>query len=332
MRSLAARKDTSSKHQTYRIDVPFQLPDGRAISVEKHHEVKVKVGNFTTQLTYDYPFYKLRLSGVPNNGAASRLFGKVVTGLYWAAIKHGIGIRLSSELQKPYYAADPVKAAKNIFGKDRKEGIDGAIDGGQPAIYPEDKRLASMTAMPVHAVMSLHPVKFLEALDEGVTVVNPKSIDSISALKLAIELYCFAKFEASSSARFLILCIVLEVLAPQVRSTYTHIRLIEDWMHEVSELAKQHPTDSPEYEELVRLRERLGNLKTPSHSERLQTYVRAVINEGNGTDGDQVAEDVKKLYGHRGKAMHEGSLDLGDEVSQLDLIVRRILEIEMRLA
>jgi hypothetical protein len=162
---------------------------------------------------------------------------------------------------------------------------------------------------------------------------------------LAFGLYCLSHFETTEPARFLTLCTALEVFAPSP-DVPQHIKnLIDRWVIDAKEIAKNmlqrsqvasaDPTSaaSPngvDYQDYVQLASRLEWLKKQSHTGRIREHVRAILTNAGDIRANDLATETAKLYGLRGRLTHQGQMDLGSGVSRLDEIVRKTLQAALK--
>jgi len=94
----------------------------------------------------------LTINGFPTEDTAKRYTNNVWTGLMWVLLHRGLPPDAVFESGKVVYAEDPYQAARNLGFKDP---VDGFIDGGQPTVYPTEKRLRTVTAGQITALLKL---------------------------------------------------------------------------------------------------------------------------------------------------------------------------------
>ena len=198
--------------ETQHVYLPFQLAEGREI--KDPFPYSGEVGGYAAELKRNEPYYTIELSRIPTEQEAIAQLKKLTVAFYWLALNTQAGLLLQQKLQTSFVPPDPIDAAKNIFGQDTNRKADIVIDGGLPAIWPDNKQVVKVTGQPVGLIMSYSPFRVFEILNEGMKLHNPDAVLGNSNLKLAIDLYCLSHFRSSHFARFLVLWIALETAAP----------------------------------------------------------------------------------------------------------------------
>jgi hypothetical protein len=314
---------------SWKVYFPFRLLD--------HHTIEElpaggSIGGYHARLELNEPYYVLILSGIDSIDDAKRAFNRLLIAFYWASTEVGLLAEFATEIQKVCYAPDPVQAAKNLSERigltyDR---IDGIMDGGRPAIIEEKKKISTVTGQLADFKFGHSPKTLLAALDSGFQSFNedrplPENILS------ALAAYKLAHFLAEGTARFMILWSVVEALAPRAQ----RLPFIEEHVQSLINTTKAEieSTDSIEKKAaLQRLLSRIGNLKSQSHTERIRDYVASILEKDNVEDYSEIADLTTELYGRRGSFTHGDSTEIGDGLSQLDAIVRKILKAAIRHA
>lgn len=315
--------------ETQRIYLPFQLADGREL--KEPFPWLGQVGGYIAELKENEPYYTIELSGIPTEQEAIVQFKKLAVALYWMALSTQAGVSLKPQLQKIYMPPDPVVAAKNIFGQESNRRADVVIDGGYPAIWPDDKQAVKETVLPVKAMLSYSPSNIFGVLNEGMKLPNPDAILENSRLKLAVDLYCLSHFRSSHFARFLVLWVALETAAPAVSISDSGVGLVDKWIAEARNA--QSSVRGDEFEELASILGSLNYIKKQSHGIRVRQYVKSMLEFVRDPDADASAREVRRLYSVRGDLSHTGRYnELGEGLSSLDTIVTKTLKAEMQYA
>lgn len=315
---------------TYSVIVPFQLADDREISSPT--PFNGESGGYPAELRHQIPYYAVHLQNIPSEEDAKEQFSRLIVGLYWAAVEYRSGILVKSELQQPHYPDNPIEAVKNMFGEATDYRAEVIVDGAMSAILPGGMKIVTSTGQSAKLVMSYSPAKFLETLGQGMMLPNPYAVLTSVKLRLAIELYCLAHFRASDFARFLVLCVVLETLAPEGSQSAHTVDLLDQWMKDAKARASALADGSTERDELESLANRMGYLKNQSHRGRIRQLVKSQLMADGQVDADDAAREATRLYDVRSGLVHTGKYELGNDLAQLDLIVCRVLKAAMRNA
>src|SRR5690606_3958561 len=97
------------------------------------------------------------------------------------------------------------------------------IDGAKPAIYHQEKSISRLTVQPISLSLGFSPSTFLKTCNQANSTHFHKNIAN-KKLALAFEVYSCTKFNIEEqAARFVMLCTVLEILAPNTRSSNLRI-------------------------------------------------------------------------------------------------------------
>lgn len=293
------------------IYIPFQLAEGRDI---QSLPFAGEIDGCAVELKKNEPYYTLTVSRIPSEEAADARFAKLLAGLYWFAVDARTGLLVKPNLQQVRYTSD----------------VQAVIDGGEPATWPENKQIVVMTGQQVNVILSHSPSKFLEVIADGMRLVSPTLLQEDSKLRLGIDLYFLSHFRSSDFARFLVLCVVLETVAPKPPTSKLCADLIDKWIAEADTQSKNRPMHDVEREQLVSLARRLENLKEQSHRSRIQNFVKDTLSRDGRANSDDLAREARDLYDIRGKLTHTGEYDLGNGLSRLEEIVCLTLRAAMR--
>jgi hypothetical protein len=313
--------------QAFSLYLPFRLSDGKDINPPLPQ--KAELGDLTIELKENPPFYAVVLSNIPSRQEAHDLLGTFISGLYWVAIENQFGILVRDELQPEYYPPDPVQAHQNYFGKASVGKVDVAIDGGTPAIYPTESQVAILTGQDANVIISLNPTNIVRQLIDEIRISRKRTALS-AKLKLGIQLYSLSYFRSYDFARFLVLCVVLETLAPEPILVGPSVNLIDKWIKEAKECSANIQNDDSASAELMSLASRLTFLRRRSHRSRIRQYVKAMLEKDGVADADKLGRAAAILYDTRSALTHTGSYELGDDLSRLDEIVRLTLKAAIR--
>jgi hypothetical protein len=314
----------------YVLYLPFEFPINNDIKEPLPYEGEL--GGYHVKIVKNAPYYALVIEGLESEESAILLFRRLIVALHWTAIEMRTAVRLSQELQDVEYADDPVLTARNLnesMGLPITTVVDALIDGARPAIYMQEKMVRRLTGQPISVGLGYSPKNILDICNQGMDQPHRASIEN-PRLKLALDLYSYSKFEVTGPARFLVLCTVLEVLAPSPRISKFSEKVIDSFDVIIVSEMKNYLADSLEYRELLAIRSRLGNLKQESHTGRIKKYVEDTFREDNRLDSADAAKDAVRLYRQRGKLVHDGLFEMSDDLERLEELARSLLKITLR--
>ena len=322
---------SSNSEETYAIWLPFELPEGKDFQ-NLDPPCEVEISGYKCILKKWMHFHILVVKGLPSQEAAQALVPRLGTGLLWAAIECGLGLKFNLDVKPVHYYADPDEAAKRLSkqGVPVSGPVHGIFEGYHTVIYPDNKNIKTLMTGRPGLTESSNPQNFSSAANEGIALFAADAIVSNPKLKMALDLYCLAHFQESAHARFLTLWTALEVLAPPITIPVSTVALIDRWIAETREAAEANPSNDAEVLALQSLAERLGNLRTESITQSLKAFVRDALAQDNRDDASDLAAKVARLYSKRSRLIHQGDLDLQDSVTRLDNIVRQTLQAVMR--
>ncbi len=293
--------------ETYCVRLPLEFPGGYRID-ELDPPAIAEILGHAVELSAKDGNYALTVKGIESEDAARAFLRKLHVGIWWAGLELKTGIRASPEPQKITYSDDPDKAGKKLM---LQRPVDVVIDTAYPAIFREDARIARLSAGSVSIIKSIKPERFFAALREGLEQARPEvfacGAEVRERIESAIELYALSHFEPNIVPRFLLQCTALEVLAPARDSEPAHIvAKVDAWMSAAHACAGQRGTSESEQEDLKRLAQKAGQLKSLSHRERIRRFARQAL--GRARPGD-LEDKIKRLidaYDARGRFLHEG--------------------------
>jgi hypothetical protein len=316
----------------FTVRLPFQLAEGKRLTFPEgslNHTFRA----YSIELQEESGWYALYASGLPSEEEAHDVLRQLVMGLYWAAVEQGIGVSFRAAPQTLVLADDPAEAARNLsrsFGIGFEDPVRGLSDGDKPAIFRSDQNIRKIYLSAGKVTVGVQSDRFVSILLAGSKLGPFDRLKTEPKLKLALDLYCISHFEVSAGARFLTMCTALEVAAPSAPMADRAVQLIDGWRLDALRLARQAEPDSQEQTDLQALANRVGNLKTTSHSQRIKNYVRRMIQFQGGADADELAKEILALYSLRGTLVHDGVADLGSGATRLDEILRRVLMAHVR--
>ena len=306
----------------YTLRFPFSLPASREIGVT---EVSGELDGLTFSLKKQDRFYVFTINGFPTEDTAKRYINNVWAGLMWVLLHRGLPPDAVFEPGKVAYAKDPYQAAKN-YGFEGP--VDGFIDGGQPAVYPTEKRIRTETAGQITPLQTYWAGDVLNFFREGVAFPESAEVIDDVKLRLALELWGAHFTELSANARFLTLVMALGTLAPRTLRTQLVLRLLEKWKNELKELQK---TVGPDSEDAVSLKALSGLFgEKESHRRKIGTLVRTTLEANGDEDAAAMAAKAVEVYDHRGTLVHEGKLEsqvLSQATSDAKIVVERVLRV-----
>jgi hypothetical protein len=255
----------------YTLRLPFALPPGREIGVT---EVSSQVDGLTFSLKKQDRFYVFTINGFSTEDGAKNYINNVWAGLMWLLLHRGLPPDAVFAPGKVVYAEDPYQAAKNYGFKDP---IDGFIDGGQPAVYPTEKRICTETAGQITSLQTYSASDVLMFFREGVAFPASAEVIHDTKLKLALELYGAYFTDLSPNARFLALVMALETLAPITLRTQLVLDFLDKWKTEVEDLRKTVRPDSEDAHSLEAVRQNLLFHKKDSIGRSIRTLVLTTL-------------------------------------------------------
>jgi hypothetical protein len=155
---------------------------------------------------------------------------------------------------KVVYPDDPYQAARN-YGC--KEPIDALLDGGQPAIYPTEKRICIETAGQITPLQTYEVGDVRNFFREGIAFPENAEVINDVKLRVALELWGESFTAVSANAKFLTLVMALEALATGTPRPQLVLDLQKKWKKEVEELQKTVSSDSADAVSLEALKNAL---------------------------------------------------------------------------
>lgn len=158
--------------------------------------------------------------------------------------------------------------------------------------------------------------KFQERISEELSVVEEPS----KKLVLALKLYSAALFQADKEARFFLLIRCVEALAEPRKVADEACEQIDQW---VTELSERGQSSRPELKTLC---ERVGGLKRESIG---QACRRVVKDAGQDVDLFKLAYNVRSKLLHEGRPSKPAHLELLQQPSRVDAMVRGVLVARM---
>ncbi len=306
----------------YTLRFPFSLPPGREIGVTQESG---ELDGLTFSLKKQDRFYVFTINGFPSEDTAKRYINNVWAGLMWVLLHRGLPPDAVFEPGKVAYAEDPYQVAKN-YGFEGP--VDGFIDGGQPAVYPTEKRLRTETAGQITPLQTYSTGDVLNFFREGVAFPESAKVIDDAKLRVALELWGAYFTELSANARFLTLVMALETLTPSTLRTQFVLGLLNKWKKEVDELQKTVGPDSEDAVSLGALSQELLFRKEDSIRRQVRALVFTTLQANGDEDAEAMAAKAVQVYDHRSTLVHEGKLGspvLGKATSDAKDIVERVL-------
>lgn len=316
----------------YILYLPFELPENQEIKEPLPFDSLLK--GYPVKIVKNTPYYALFVENVESKERAAELLPRLRSSLHLWAIEQFTAIRVGAEVQDVQYVEDPALAAKNMREQGLFDGdmLHALIDGARPAIYLQSKSVRRLTGQPASFGLGFSPKNMMESCERSLSLPH-LSTENGRSLNLAIDIYSYAKFETSGSARFVILCTVLEVLAPPsakielTENTIQALKMLKESIR--NEMDKYEPATA-EYSLLQNTNSRIGGLERDSHSGRIKKYIEKILREANRTDLDEATRVFSNLYNRRGDLVHEGKMAIGEEVARVDELVRFLLSYELQ--
>ncbi len=293
---------------TYAVWCPFKVAPTREI---KEAASTIEVCGYPASMERNMGYHVLVIRGIPSDSDAFELINKLPWSLRWASLQTDIGVDVIETVDKLTRFDEPEKAGKRM-GFDH--AVDGVFQGNMICAFPEDQSIKKVTAGGVGIMMSAPAEPFVAAVGEGVEVIEPSAVDS--RLKLATELFCMSEFEWSPQAKFLSLCIALEVASTRAKVANNVVEQLDEWIA----IAKSS-LDS----DIRDLAGRLNHLKRMSHRQSVRAFVKRALVADSNTQAEEVSAEALHLYDKRGSLVHGGQLEVGQEAPRLKEIVRMTL-------
>lgn len=306
----------------YTLRFPFALPRGKEIEVI---EVSGELDGLTFTLKKQDRFYVFTISVFSTEDSAKNYTNNVWAGLMWLLLHRGLPPNAVFEPGKVVYAKDPYQAAKN-YGF--KHPVDGFIDGGQPAVYPTEKRICTEAAGQITPLQTYSACDVLNFFREGVAFPASAEVIHDPKLRVALELYGAYFTELSANARFLTVVMALEALAMGIPRTQLVLSLLDKWKKEVEELQKAVAPDSEEAASLEALSRELLFRKEDSIRRQIRSLVFTTLQANGDEDAEAMATKAVQVYDYRSTLVHEGKLGspvLGKATSDAKNLVERVL-------
>lgn len=320
-----------SEQGEYVLYFPFELPQECSISDTLPY--RGILSGYSASIISNAPYYAIIVERIETAEAASVIFRRLSVALHLVAIELNVAVRLKNCLQDVTYSNDPALAARNMKeqGFPVGERLDALIDGARPAIYRQGQVVHRLTGQPASFRLGFSPKNIIAICEKSLALsLSTNKIDS--RVKLAIDVYCYGKFETSGPARFVLLCTVLEVLAPSAQklilSGKTQMAL-NDFKTSLQEEMRTEEPSSTESRLLQSLISRLGSLERDSHIGRIKNYIERSLKSANREDFSETTRTFSELYNRRGDLVHDGSLILNDELVRVDELVRFLLALEL---
>jgi hypothetical protein len=312
--------------------LPFEIPENQEIKEPLPFEGLLN--GYPVKIEKNAPYYALVIENVESTDRAAELLLRLRNSLHLWAIEQLTAVRVDAEAQDFQYVEDPALTAQNLKEQGLFDGdfLDALIDGAMPAIYRQRKNVLRLTGQRASLGLGFSPANILASCERSLSLPLTSPEDR-GYLDLAIDVYSYAKFETSGSARFIILCTVLEVLAPpsaKIELTENTIQAFNMLKKSIRKEMNECKAGTAEYNLLQNISSRIGGLERESHSGRIKTYIENSLREANRADLDKAKRAFSKFYSRRGNLVHEGKMDIGEEVAEVDELVRFLLAYELQ--
>lgn len=307
----------------YTLRFPFSLPPGREIHVTQESG---ELDGLTFLLKKQDRFYVFTIAGFPTEDAAKRYINNVWAGLMWVLLHRGLPPDAVFKPGKVVYQDDPYQAARN-YGF--KKPIDAFLDGGQPAVYPTEKRICIETAGQITPLQTYRAGDVLNFFREGVAFPESAEVINDAKLRVALELWGAYFTEASANARFLTLVMALETLATGIPRTQLVLGLLDKWKKEAEELGNSVEPESDDAISLDAVSRELLFRKVDSIRRQIQMLVFTTLQVNGDPDASEMAKSAVRTYDLRSRLVHEGKLE-SQELSKATADAKHIVERVLR--
>jgi hypothetical protein len=314
--------------KVYILRFPFSLPPSQEIAV---NEQTVELDSLNCSLKKQDMFYVLTISGFPTENNARYFINNVWAGLMWMLVHHGLSPVAVLEPQRVSFTDDPYKVAQNLsksFGLVIEGPVDGLIDGGQPAVYPTNKQLRTITMGNPTVILTSPAELVLQIFSEGATFPESAKVIDDAKLRVALELYGAYFRELSANAKFLTLVMAFEALSKGTSRTQLVLDLINKWKKEAEELLNTVERESDDAISLECVSRELLFRKDDSIRRQIRDLVTTTLKANGDEDAANIAKRTVEIYDLRSKLVHDGQIEskaLSKASSDAKNIVERVL-------
>ena len=309
----------------FKVRLPFCPPEGRSFQLDQEGHRGEVLGK-PARLERHAHNHVLIAEGLEDEEAAKEFLARLKAGLRWFAIDRVLGVSFEESIAE----LKRVQGDRfNLFGVEFDEPVDGIVDGDLPAILPSDLSIKAITLGRPSLSVTHQPKTLIEAVNYGAARARSTDGEQSRRFTLAADLYSHSHFQNTPMARFLVLCVALEVLAPSPGVDPAAHAMIEEFQGLVREKSASLAAGSSEQEAISDLETRLGYLARISHRQRITRFVRETLHSAGNSDADRLADEAKRLYDLRGQVVHSGATDVQKETDLLDEIIRTVLKAAM---
>lgn len=312
----------------YSLRFPFRLPEGQALGDGKDF-TEITQGRY--RLSKSGNLYALSVDGFASEEDANGALITLWSGLRWALLNANLAPSATLELSDVSYCDDPIAAAANLsksFKANIEGPVDGLIDGSRPAVFPTAKKLRALTMGDATFIVGTPAVRLFQLLDEHSCFLSPAKPLADPKLQVALDLYSAYFSEVSSNARFLTLVMSLEALSSPINRPEPVLSLLKKWNEEVQEVKLQLTEDDERLSALDSLSKELLFKRESSIRSQIRSLVFNTLNSVGHSDAQEAAKVAVRIYDHRSKLVHDGTLDarvLADATSDAKSLVERVL-------
>ena len=331
-------KNNASELVNYTLRFPFRF--GLGIDFPKLANPPIKrLKNLSFSLFRQSNFYVLEIQGFESERSAKDYLNRLWAGMAWVSLNKCIPFSAETIFGEITYTTDPEKAAENLsksFGLSIEGGVDGLASGDQaPIVFPSSKKIPLISCQASGSVSSqlsfddIYPI-----LIEGIEAPTSSDITLDSKLKLAIELYSAYYYEHTTSTKFIILIIALEVLFSNKPKSAVALKLLDKWKTEIENERIKKKSNDEEDTSLEELKRELFYRRTKSKRSQMRSLVKETLNEVKNPRAEEFSKEAVDLYDKRGKLVHTGKLppeDLDNAEKKAKKIVEMILEAKFRI-
>jgi hypothetical protein len=279
------------------------LPLGREIHVT---QASGELDGLAFLLKKQDRFYVFTIDGFPTEDTAKHYINNVWVGLMWVLLHRGLPPEAIFEPGKVVYPDDPYQAARN-YGF--KKPIDAFLDGGQPAVYPTEKRICTETAGQITPLQTYGVDDVLNFFREGVAFPESAEVIHDAKLRVALELWGAYFTEVSANARFLTLVMALETLATGTPRTPLVLGLLDKWKQEAEELRNSVEPESDDAHSLEAVSRELLFRREDSIRRQIRMLVATTLQVNGDADASEMARSAVRVYDLRSTLVHEGKLE-----------------------
>lgn len=257
-------------------------------------------------------FYAIEFQGVPRV-EVDAILQRFRALLPWASMRLDCSMQTSQEALEQKDATSPGLTGGSAI----------LFNATAPTVYPFSLRPRPMfgEARTHHQQPITKLVEFLQEAEATTTLATPDQ----ARLDEAFALFATADFEASDTAKFVVLTTILEILAAPPQRPDVCQRLIDGWLRDGTK-ARDDQQDESLKHALTHLLDSARNLKRDSFRGSIRRLVANAVAQLGKPSPENEGAVAAKLYDDRSKLVHDGIPMSRDRLAELRRLVRYVLE------